>query len=347
MDTIEGPDGPLTVIFAEASPEQRAQCYSLVGAEFGHPLSDDDYREREIYLSERPLTVNGGCRYWCLFTELETGHTRVVASCKTIRRQLLLANATCGTWGAVGYCIASVVADPQYRRVGLASLLLQHLVDWMDRFGGATASMLYSSIDTSLLPQEISLSLPQSVLLGRNDIPRLCDLDTASVRNHFGRFVTRGDRTYMAVVPDANTISWLHDRAEFIGQKLYGRAPVHFGAMCSKIWMYWFHDFRKNQLAIQRVHTPMDSEPSDVHSELAAGLLDAIDEARRWKFPKVIYWKDSQDMSAAVELLGRQSNIVATKGERLKSRVSVRWGEQSDESSDNVELPLEEFYAWN
>ncbi|KAI1264794.1 hypothetical protein F5Y18DRAFT_417379 [Xylariaceae sp. FL1019] len=368
MGTVAGPEGPITVYFGEASTEQRAQCYSLAGAEFGYPLSDDDYREREIYLGERPLTANGGCQYWCLFVELETGLTRVLASCKTIRRQLLLANATCGIWGGVGYCIASVVTDPQYRRMGLTSLLLQHLGDWMDRLGGATASMLYSSIgnfyerrgwkkkDCTLcvltrievpLPKEVGLSLPQSFLLGRKDIPQLCDMDTTSVKDNFGHFAVRNDRTYLAVVPNVNTITWLHDRAEFISQKLFGRVPLHFGTKCNRIWMYWFHDFRKNQLAIQRVHIPMDSEPSDVSRELAAGLLDAIEEARKWNFPKVIYWKDSQDLSAAVEFLVRRSDIVATKGERSKARISVRWIGQSDEATDSVELPLEEFYAWN
>ena len=53
-----------------------------------------------------------------------------------------------------GYCIASVITNPDYRKAGLASVLMGHVAEWMDGPGGGTASMLYTSIgDVSLDPQ--------------------------------------------------------------------------------------------------------------------------------------------------------------------------------------------------
>ena len=141
--TLQGPDGPLTVLFGEADHSQRLQCMKLAAKSFRNPLSTEDYLEREEHLSQRPLTQNGGLRYWCLYIDKDPA--QILATCKTIQRDIFVRDAG-GSCQQQCYCIASVITDPQFRRYGLASLLLMRLAGWMDGRGNAFASMLYTSI---------------------------------------------------------------------------------------------------------------------------------------------------------------------------------------------------------
>jgi GNAT superfamily N-acetyltransferase len=141
--TLQGPDGPLTVIFEEADDHQRIQCMKLGATSFREPLSAEDYVKREEYLAQRPLTRNGGLRYWCLRPGSDPA--QILAKCQTIQRDIIVRDAK-GCRQQQCYCIASVITDPQFRGYGLASLLLERVAKWMDGDGEATASMLYQSI---------------------------------------------------------------------------------------------------------------------------------------------------------------------------------------------------------
>jgi GNAT superfamily N-acetyltransferase len=141
--TLDGPDGPMTVVFGDATPEQWHQCCKLAATTFSSPLSQADYLEREEYLSQRPLARDKGQRIWCLSRVDNPAH--VVTTCQTMHRNLLIGVEN-GSSEAQGYCITKVVTDARYRRHGLASLLLSHVAEWMDGPGRAAASMLYTGI---------------------------------------------------------------------------------------------------------------------------------------------------------------------------------------------------------
>ncbi|KAI1326685.1 hypothetical protein F5Y16DRAFT_400185 [Xylariaceae sp. FL0255] len=484
--------GALTVCFTEAkTPTHRAQCYRLGAAEFGPPLSEAQYAEREEFLGNRPLAVNGGLRYWCLVARTENDVRRaaeaeaeaeahenrdgdsgvVVACCKTVRREVLFVRLDGARHGSreeegdgeeekgteekvetgIGYCVASVVTDPRYRGYGLAGLLLRHLTAWLDGHasasgvetdgsanssdddddddddkGNAVASMLYSEVDnfyehrgwarqrvfsTTLTrktssrvsstdtppPDSSSISkLPATRILGRKDIPALCDEDSKFLRDNFKKLFVHSptaghqqqqqqqhhdtvkyakeakDTVIMLVLPTSQTITWLHDRAEFFGKKLHNRVPENFGSGCvykypntsgsrggngigsdtnPGLWLYWFHDFRKNQLAIQRVHIPLTEPQTDKeHVEaIATLLLDALEEAAKWNLFKVVFWTDAPYLSAAANLLvqrhGPGVEISAMSKERTGDCMTmVRW---RGTEPVTIELPLDEFYSWN
>jgi GNAT superfamily N-acetyltransferase len=150
MDTTQGtgahmsisPELPPGVSFGEATEDQLAQCEALAAVAFGQPLSEAGYVEREEFMAKQGLAENNGVRTWCLYQD--EGARQVLATCKTVIRELLVTNIN-GCHRGPGYCIASVVTHPDHRGQGLAPILLQNVARWMDGTGNAPASMLYSN----------------------------------------------------------------------------------------------------------------------------------------------------------------------------------------------------------
>jgi hypothetical protein len=141
--TFNGPDGLIKATFGEATTEQQVQCSKLAATAFSSPLSEEAYMERERYLSQRPLVRDGGWRCWCLFRTDNPAY--ILATCKTIRRDIFIRDEHT-VHKELGFCISSFITDPRYRQLGLGSLLLRCVAEWMDGPGNATVSMLYTSI---------------------------------------------------------------------------------------------------------------------------------------------------------------------------------------------------------
>ena len=143
-DRVQGHSelAPEDVRFGEATSDQRLECYKLAAAAFGPALSEPDFIERETILNDQPLTRNGGCRVWCLYRA--NAPSQVLSTCRTIRRTIFFKDSH-GVREDIGYCIASVVTNTEYRGQGLASLLLQNVAQWLDEPGRAAVSMLYSN----------------------------------------------------------------------------------------------------------------------------------------------------------------------------------------------------------
>ena len=131
-----------SVNFGEATEHQRLACDKLAAAAFGEPLSETDFLEREEFMSRQALAKDDGVRTWCLYRNDD--QSQMLATCKTVKRQLLVTNVD-GFHRGKGYCIASVVTHPDYRGQGYASALLHNLAQWLDGPGDALVSMLYSN----------------------------------------------------------------------------------------------------------------------------------------------------------------------------------------------------------
>ncbi|KAK8115880.1 hypothetical protein PG984_012382 [Apiospora sp. TS-2023a] len=349
----------MTVVFGEAIDQHsHLQCCKLAAVAFGAPLSEQDYLEREAYLGQQPLTRNGGWRTWCLRTttaELLTG--QVVAACTTIQRSLLVREC-----GAVdekkGYCIASVVTHPGFRGRGLASALLERLGRWLDGPGKADASMLYTSIGNfyhdrgwKMLPAyEVVLSFPtpelrvptdqtsfpETRLLGRTEISELCMRDVESIRTSFRDLQANEDERHVSVLPTPEITTWMQDRGDFTTSKAFSpkemmTPSLHHGSICESAdtWLYWYHDCRKQHLAIQRVHLGAASSRNQtelIEEVLAALLLDALEDARKRNLPRVVIWDPDGDTLEAAKTLARNHGIKLEYGERVGSSMpSIRW----------------------
>ncbi|KAK7931322.1 hypothetical protein PG985_002034 [Apiospora marii] len=365
--TIGGPH-PLTVVFGEATDQQsHLQCCQLAAAAFGAPLSEQDYLKREAYLGQQPLTRHGGWRTWCIrLTNAGPPVGQVVAACTTIQRSLLVwgEGGEGGDGGVVGekkgYCIASVVTHPDFRGRGLASALLERLGRWLDGPGGAAASMLYTSIENCskfyhdrgwrMLPAYEAVlsfptpgvhlpsdqaSFPTTRLLGRTEISELCVRDVESIRTSFRGLQGNEDERHVSVLPTPEIMAWMQDRGDFTASKVSREKtttpPLHHGSICESTdtWLYWYHDYRKQHLAIQRIHLGVSSNSqTQLVDALAALLLDAANDAGKRNLPRVVIWDPDAATLEAANTLGTAHGVKVDYGERVGSSMpSIRWRE--------------------
>lgn len=189
--------------------------------------------------------------------------------------------------------------------------------------------------------------LPGTHLLTPGKIESLCAADVESVKDEVRQTHLSADQTLAAVAPTADLITLLQGRASFIASKLFGRATGHRGAISDSkdSWMYWYHDFRKQQLAVLRVHLPED--PGQPRPEQVANLfLDALQEASAWALPKVTVWDASPVVLHALDLLKDRYLVEVTSGQRYQRSIpSLRW--KGSDGEKNVTLQCNEFYAWS
>lgn len=136
---------PVTAVFGEATAEQKHECYKLGATGFRHPLTTEQYVQREQFVDTLPLTRGTGWRFWCLYNKENPNH--ILSTCKTIVRDLIIRDAP-GVRRGRGYCIASVVSDSAHRGHGMASFLLKKVAEWMDGPGQGDVSFLYSRLSS-------------------------------------------------------------------------------------------------------------------------------------------------------------------------------------------------------
>lgn len=141
--TIKGPKGPLDIVFGEGIPDQRVPCCEIVAAAFAPQVPVSVFVEHGEVLLQHPLARNKGIRYWCI--SLADDPRSVMAMCGTIRRPLLVRDSR-STRQEDGYCVFMVATHAQYRRLGLANMLMKQIAEWLDGPAGAAASMLYTSV---------------------------------------------------------------------------------------------------------------------------------------------------------------------------------------------------------
>ncbi|POS74371.1 hypothetical protein DHEL01_v207236 [Diaporthe helianthi] len=364
--TLNLPDGPVEVAVGEATPAQQLECCKLAGTAFAAPLSQAQYVELEDYLGNLPLAVDRGRRYWCLFPT--NNPNCILATCKTLHRFILVRKGTEVSEND-GYCIASVITNPAYRKAGLASVLLGHVAEWMDGPGAGMASMLYTSIGdfyakrgwgplpafestlrcaTAATTLDRPPSLSGTRLLNPGDIDGLCTRDVEGIKLEMRQMqISSTGQRQVAVAPTADLINLLQERANFMASRQFGKATEHRGAISDSgdSWIYWYHDFRKQQLAVLRVRLPHEVGPRQLE-QLVSLLLDALEEAGAWSLPKVTIWDANPVVLQALDLLKHRHAVEVATGQRHQRSIpSLRW--KGDDGSETATLYYNEFYAWS
>ena len=380
--TFRGPSGPLELLFGETNQSQRVQCSKLAATSFHEPLSVADYLEREEYLAHRPLTQDGRLRYWCL--ALEKNPAQVLATCKTMQRDILVRDVN-GSRQQQCYCIASVITDSQFRRNGLASLLLERVAKWMDGPGDATASMLYTSIgDVSVKTESCAPFVlltqfqfyvrrgwkkipamkstlsglrgfsdlpdwsdrPATRLLSTRDIPALCARDVNNIKVSLENHAAGPNEVLMVVLPTSNLISWLHDRGDFISHKINGEIPDAHGAISESADSWLYWHHDFRKRALGIQRISASAVGNRISTaSLSSLLFGALKEAYRWKLLEVHVWNPSHDLVQAIQYLQEKFGIEAECKEQTGSVPSVRW--RGSEQARDIRLPLNEHYAWS
>ena len=190
-------------------------------------------------------------------------------------------------------------------------------------------------------------SLPGTRLLASGEIDSLCARDVESVKEEMLKTQISTDQRLAAVAPSADLINLLQGRANFMASKQFGKVTEHRGAISESedSWIYWYHDFRKQQLAVLRVHLP-EGRDGRQPEQVVSLLLDALEEALVWDLPKVTIWDANPAVLQALDLLKDRHAVEVTSGQRHQRSIpSLRW--KGGDGSKTIKLYCNEFYAWS
>ncbi|KAK8006687.1 hypothetical protein PG991_012984 [Apiospora marii] len=365
-------DGPIKVVFGEASPEQRVECFKQAGRTFVRSVPEDLWVAAEKQLEQLPLLSEKGYRHWCLYRA--DAPNEIASSLRTIRRKVLIRDGE-RVQQATGYDISMVATDPKYRGHGLASFLMRKAGEWADGPGAAPVTTLYTSVGPfyvklgwELLPApQVSFELPSGVsrdalqrnrekrqslptrLVGPDEMPDLCNRDIAQLRSQVEAYDLAPDTSLVTTLPIPEQLEWYQEMAKL--QSLTwceGREVEAVGAMCGEAdtWILWYQDFSRKELKILRVK-PGYGNPDSTKQALEELLLRAMEEVLSWegKLLKVVIWDPNPEVHGALGILGKELGFTPKSEMRNGvNQTSIRWAK--GENRKTIFWP-NEYYACN
>jgi len=341
------------IVFAEATPEQRQISWELNGMFFASPLSLSDYFAREKLLSQQDLARDGGCRYWVLYPEGRPD--RIIASCESFCKPVLIAENG-GVRESRGHSVAHIHTNAEYRRQGMAALLMSRLQVQLEQDGECT--VLYSDIGkgyytrlgwTAFPNRLVTLSLLSPYGSTRNrqeprfehseprrarylkleEIPDLCALDGMYLSRRFHNLPPDGF-AHIAFLPTSAQVLWHNVREDFMAEKLSKPRPMNRGAIADngKTWIYWRHDWRAGQLEILRVAQNEGLTIEWRADEIRVLLEAALVEASAHGLSRVVAWNPDEQMTLGSKGVGNrhQKSVKVVVSEQMDKMIPCfRW----------------------
>jgi GNAT superfamily N-acetyltransferase len=249
--------------------EEKLETWTLNSSSWGGALSQQDYLEREEYLTKAPLARDGGVTHWILVDkELPPNRRPILASCETLRKRALISRDGKLT-EVMSHGIGSVFCDPEYRGRGYASRMMRDLGEklrtWQAGTKGKTCgfSALWSDIGKIYyaghgwhpFPSTHIEFTPSPLAEGVNEMPattleskdlqKLCQQDEVFIRQTLSR--ARDSKIHVCIIPDHEHIQWHHVREDFMCQKIFGKQPKIRGAIIGeeghRVWASWTRSF--------------------------------------------------------------------------------------------------------
>ncbi|KAK8107508.1 uncharacterized protein PG998_009521 [Apiospora kogelbergensis] len=370
--TINTADGTIELVFGEATPEQKAECFKQAGRTFVRGIPEDLWTNAEEQLDLLPLLQGKGCLHWCLY---KAGTPKeIVSSLRAIRRELLIRDAQ-GVRPETSYDICFVATDEKYRGHGLASFLMRKVAEWFDGPGAVSLTTLYTAVGQFYVPfgwdllpaPQVSFDLPPDVsrgilqrkreespslptrVVGPHDVADLCSRDIAQLRPQVEAYDLAPDTSLVSTLPIPEQFEWYRGLAKLQSDSWCGgREIANVGAICdaADTWMLWHHDLRKKEFKISRVK-PNYGDHEQTKQALVQLLLCAMEEAISWEatFEKVVIWDPNPEVIGALEILGRDMGFTPKSEMRVgTNHTSLRWAK--DEKRQTVFWP-NEYYAYN
>jgi hypothetical protein len=190
--------------------------------------------------------------------------------------------------------------------------------------------------------------LPSTRPILKDEVPFLCDTDVRQLVQEWTKCDGSDSGTEVTLLPDADTVTYLHTLAEFMGREQRIERVDVKGSLCEEAasWIYWYHEFKNKRLVVQRLKPAAPSYGRRAES-VAALLLDAMREASQHNLEEVIIWSPSADVHAALAILqaagGGQMKMVTEPRETRLSCIRFRGGINEARAS----LLPDEFFAWN
>jgi len=358
-------------VFCEASPEQRQRIWQLNGEAWARPLNPDVYIERQTHMSEQEFCRDGRQRFWILHLK---GYPRqIIASCDTISKTVLISENGSSREGKA-YGVASVYTNPEYRRQGMAAILLRRVQEFMDK--DSELSVLYSDIGRnyyanlgwhvfpskqatlSWIPPEAEAEGETKAIFAQSrpgrtrylrleELADLCEVDELHLSARFDG-MPADNKTHIAFLPSYAQISWQLARADFMADKLFGKPLPHKGAIADngRAWIYWEHYWRVKVLRVLRIVCVLDSTAEQRIDDTAVLLEAALAEASAWGLSDVVVWNPDEETTAGSKAVGNAhpKDVKVVFEERLdKSIPSLRWAKGQQRKTvweDN------DYYGW-
>ncbi|PHH51983.1 hypothetical protein CFIMG_004049RA [Ceratocystis fimbriata CBS 114723] len=341
-----------------ASPAQRHAAWSLNSAHWRGPLTSQAFIDREAQLSQSALASGDGGLYFVAVpkdsVEGKGGHADanvepvVYASCKALRKRVLVRRPGCAVEETTAYGIGSVYTRPDMRGRGLARYMLQAVQRELD-IRGAVLSVLYSDIGrkfyadlgwvamparTAVMPISKSLAgEPEGVTwLSDEDLQRVTAQDTKQLHDSLATDAS-SPTARIAFLPDFAQLDWSLQRSQITAQALPTSVSQttavlrRRGAQTSSgtSWVWWDHRLHDGQLKILRL--AVDGADATARETL---LRAAHHEAAAWGLSEVVVW-DPRGAEFS-EVIDRDLGVPC-----------LRW--QNGEEK-NIEWVCNEYYAW-
>jgi GNAT superfamily N-acetyltransferase len=372
----KSPDLHLTL----ATPEERLATWRLNFKSWGGALPLEGYIRREKHLMNTPLTRDGAMTHWVLVSKDEPPNDRaILGSCETIRKVALLSKNGQVT-EVITYGIGSVFCDPKYRGHGYASRMMtelsQKLRTWHTAAGNqdqtdCTFTVLWSDVgkkfyaahgwypfpSTHMTFPVGSTEYSRAMKFRSEHLEKLCNEDIAMIKRDLTN--AKDGKTHVALLPDHVTISWHHDREDFMGREFFGEIPSIKGAIIGKpgerVWATWTRTYygpleeakSGNTLHILRFvieqQDPTEEEMQELAEKVRHVLIVAKQEASSWQTGHVELWNPSPLLRDLIE----RTNLEHGKVERENDSIaSLMWYGEGSGKVDEIEWVGNEKYGW-
>lgn len=127
---------------------ERRATWLLNGRSWRGALSFPAYIRREEFLGNQLLTRNGRLSFWILVDDSTppSNPRKILASCETIRKRVLIAEPGRKVEEVISYGIGSVFCDPQFRGRGYAGRMMMELGQKLDTSRGEAEMINYFTV---------------------------------------------------------------------------------------------------------------------------------------------------------------------------------------------------------
>ncbi|KKY14343.1 putative gnat family acetyltransferase [Phaeomoniella chlamydospora] len=407
------------LILSPATVAEQVQAWKINEPAWRGIFSTEQYLARERHLSQQRLTKDGQITYWILTTaDGKPDQRPIYSACESFRKiGLVVRPGSKHVEEVIAHGVGSVFCRPEYRGRGYAGRMMKELAQKMDQGWQQPSghppsfSILYSDIgqkfyndfgwkpypSTHITFDPISeetytetvkrLDLPAPIDITTSDLePEICPRDVDQMKERILSLAEKSNdpaKTFIAIRPDYEHISWHHAREEFHAlatqqdfPKIKGAAvPSYHSSSSSSVLpptLIWTRSYGStpdhfilNALRLIHPSSSSSSSSSRSHSDLKAItslLLRAQLEAERSGMKAFEIWSPSKiTIQAASILKGFEEEEhdphldIVIKREK-ESICSLRWiggGDDDDDDDDDGDKGTQEIvwignekYAW-
>ncbi|KJZ75920.1 hypothetical protein HIM_04744 [Hirsutella minnesotensis 3608] len=335
--------------YERASASQITSHFQNNSQMWAAPLSTRDYLDVQRHLSVTEASTRRTA-YWVLYDQANP--ETVIASCTTYMRDALI-NAGQGMRPVGAAIITDLFTLPEYRRQGMASMLLEKLRQTLDQSQPKIEfSLLYSDVRPEFFETLgwIPQPAPQvRIVLGRGGVDMPPETDDLMYIHHSDLIqltkkdinmtklrlsAMRDGKRHALVLPTHKLMRWHLARSMLLKKHMSkgkdgGKAGVS-GAFTKssdkglEAWAWWTPDFRCRRLNVGRL---VSTRLSGMEHHIKSVLGVALGEASRLGLREVVVWEPLEQTVNAANLLAQEmgAGVGAILEDRLDLVPCLRW----------------------